>query len=70
MLERLHLISETFGAHKAAAAWLGYTERQYYNSRKRLENGKALNRRVESYITRMAEQLPHEASAEEKNVNQ
>jgi hypothetical protein len=68
MLERLHFLSETFGAHKAAAAWLGYTERQYYNIRKRLEDGKPIQKRVENYIARMAEQL--EASAEEKDVKQ
>ncbi|MDR1045344.1 MAG: hypothetical protein LBP33_09540 [Candidatus Adiutrix sp.] len=57
MLERLNYLSETLGSHKAAAEYLGYTERHYYNLRKSLENGAPLHRRVENYITRMAVQL-------------
>ncbi len=70
MLERLHLLSETLGAHKAAAAYLGYTERQYYNIRKSLEEGRLLQKRVEQYISRMAEQLKREASADKKDIGQ
>ena len=68
MLERLRLLSKTLGAHKAAAAYLGYTERQYYNIRRSLEEGKPLQKRVEQYISRMAEQLKREASVNRKGI--
>ena len=39
-----------FGNHRDAAAFLGYSVRQYYNLRQKIEGGQSLNPRIESHL--------------------
>lgn len=60
MLERFNLFLAALGGYKAAAEYLGYSERQFYNIRKRLEQGKPLQKRVANYISGMIEQFDYQ----------
>lgn len=57
MLEQVQFLFDALGSYQAVADYLGYTTRQLYNIRKRLEQGKPLHRRVETHISRMTAQL-------------
>ena len=46
-----------YGTHTAAAYALSYTERQYRNIRKTIEEGKALNQRIELFLRRKSEEI-------------
>ena len=46
-----------YGTHTAAAYALSYTERQYRNIRKTIEEGKALNPRIELFLRRKSEEI-------------
>ena len=48
MKDVISKLSSHYGTHTAAAYALSYTERQYRNIRKTIEEGKALNPRIES----------------------
>lgn len=54
-----------FDNHQDAAAYLGYSTRQYYNLRKRIERGDSLNPRVESHLTFKALQLKKHLQSQE-----
>ncbi|MDL2260361.1 hypothetical protein LJB99_05770 [Deltaproteobacteria bacterium OttesenSCG-928-K17] len=57
MLEQIHFLFDALGSYQAVADYLGYTTRQLYNIRKRLEQGRNLHRRVETHLSRMIDQL-------------
>jgi hypothetical protein len=52
MLELLNYLEKRFGGRAASAEYLGYSERQYYNIRRRLKSGEALSKRVEVSLLR------------------
>ena len=66
MLERLQNFLDALGNYQEAADYLGYTTRQLYNIRKSLEQGKALQRHVEVYITRMIDQYEPQKQVKRK----
>lgn len=47
----IDFIHERFANHRDAAAFLGYSVRQYYSIRKKIERGESLHPRVESHLT-------------------
>lgn len=50
MLHLLKYMEQTLGTYAAVAGYLGYTTRQYYNIRKRIESGGSLQPEVETKI--------------------
>jgi len=60
MLDRLHFILNTLGSTNAAASYLDYSTRQFYNIKKCLEQGRPLHKRTENYIVSMAGQLGYD----------
>lgn len=50
MQEILDTLLNTLGTHCAVAKALGYSERQYYNIRRKLDRGQDLHPRVQAVI--------------------
>jgi len=53
MLEQLQCFISLLGSYKEAADYLGYSTRQLYSIRKKLEQGEALQSHVAVYLSRM-----------------
>jgi hypothetical protein len=60
MISLLDFMRETLGTTKAVAKYLGYTPRQLYNIRKRLQDGGRLHANLEVHILRRTLQLKDE----------
>ena len=52
MLKLLEYLEQTLGSYAAAAGYLSYSERQYYNIRRRIKAGEPLLQRVEVSLLR------------------
>lgn len=60
MIFLLYFMQDTLVTTKAVAKYLGYTPRQIYNIRKRLQNGGKLHAKLEVHILRRTLQLKDE----------
>ena len=67
MLELLKYMEKALGNYRAVAAHIGYSERQYYNIRKRLKSGETLSHRVENYVLHKYAQLKYEEMQKESS---
>lgn len=62
MHSQIEFLQTTLGSHQAVASFLGYTTRQLYNIRKRVEAGQELHLRVETHLLTKVIQLKEQLS--------
>lgn len=63
MRELLQYLIDTLQSQRAAADYLGYSRRQFFNIRKKVEDGATLHPRVETHILQKVIQLKNETTA-------